>query len=109
MRSHGSETPSGDNCYHWCHRDRHRRRRRRRRGCHSTRRCRREERALLQHLMQEYGQCQEQIYKNQSEINQLKDQIERLCALPGKLFGGLRDMASALRSIQDHLNEPHQL
>ncbi|CAF1520705.1 unnamed protein product [Adineta ricciae] len=107
MRNHGSEASSDDNCYHRCRRDRHRHRHRR--GCRSTRRCRREKRALLQHLMKQCIQYQEQIYENQSEINQLKDQIERLCVLPGKLFDGLRDMASVLRSIQDHLNEFHQL
>ncbi|CAF1529544.1 unnamed protein product [Adineta ricciae] len=90
MCSHGSEVSSGDNCYHRCRRNRHRRRRR---GYH------REKRALLQHLMQEYTQCQEQIYDNQSEINQLKDHIERLCALPGKLSDGLRNMMSALYQL----------
>ena len=63
--------------------------------------------SLLRCIVEEHAAFEEQICKQQMHINQLKDHIEKLRALPGKICAHLDQIASGFGAIQNRLGEAH--
>jgi predicted nuclease with TOPRIM domain len=63
---------------------------------------------LLQFLFEEQAKYRQEIEEQQVESNQLKEHIQQLRALRGKIYDGLDWFASGFGAIQNRFGEFHQ-
>ena len=87
-------------------------RRRRPRRCAESaqQRSRREPKqcSVILALLEVQATCRAHMKQQQAVIDQLREQVQRLQALPGKLYDGLDWFEGGFGAIQSHLGEFHQ-
>ena len=64
--------------------------------------------SMILSLLEVQATCRAQMKQQQAEIDRLREQVQRLQALPYELYDGLAWCASGFGAIQNRLGEFHQ-
>ena len=88
-------------------RERRRRQRQRQRQRHGNQHLQEEDNSALRSILKEHAFLREKSYQQQIALDELKEKIEQLYALPGKIYDHLDQIASGFGAIQNRLGEIH--
>ena len=88
-------------------RERRRRQRQRQRQRHGNQHLQEEDNSALRSILKELAFLREKSYQQQIALDELKEKIEQLYALPGKIYDHLDQIASGFGAIQNRLGEIH--
>ncbi|CAF1547472.1 unnamed protein product [Adineta ricciae] len=87
--------------------EKRRERRRRQRQRQRQRHLQEEDNSALRSILKEHAFLREKSYQQQIVLDELKEKVEQLYALPGKIYDHLDQIASGFGAIQNRLGEIH--